>query len=227
DAADNAVHDAARTRTVRAIERAEAQRVQQRDRTRAHREDVADDAADARGRPLIRLDEGWMVVRLDFEDRRQAVADRDCARVLAGTLQHSRALRRQLLEVDPGALVAAVLRPHDREDAQLRNRGFAVERRDDAVVLLARQSVAFQDFPVDLHLYDRAFLRQRANDGLEDDEAVGAAERGLARALGVRHHADHVTLLIADARDVVDRAVGIRTRRDVAVRLAISEYDAA
>ena len=41
---------------VRRVERAEAQRVHHRDRPRAHREDVADDAADAGRRALVRLD---------------------------------------------------------------------------------------------------------------------------------------------------------------------------
>src|SRR3977135_478845 len=47
----------------RIVERAEAQRVEERDWSRAHREDVADDAADAGRGALVRLDEGGMVVR--------------------------------------------------------------------------------------------------------------------------------------------------------------------
>ena len=62
------------------LERAEAQRVEQRDRPRAHGEDVADDAADPGRRPLVRLHRGRVVVRLDLEDDRQAVADVDRAR---------------------------------------------------------------------------------------------------------------------------------------------------
>ena len=57
DAGDDALDDAAGARAVRTVERPEAQRVQQRDRPRAHREDVADDAADAGRRALVRLDE--------------------------------------------------------------------------------------------------------------------------------------------------------------------------
>ena len=81
DAGDHALEDPPGERRV---ERAEAQRVQQRDRPRAHREDVADDAADAGGRALIRLDERRVVVRLDLEDGAQPVADVDRAGVLAG-----------------------------------------------------------------------------------------------------------------------------------------------
>ena len=74
----------------RIVERPEPQRVQQRDGPRAHREDVADDAADAGGRALIRLDERGMIVRFDLEDGCQPVADVDGARVFARALQHAR-----------------------------------------------------------------------------------------------------------------------------------------
>ena len=123
DAGDHALEDAARTS--RRVERAEAQRIQQRDRPRAHREDVADDAADAGGRALIRLDERRVVVRFDLEDGGQPVADVHGAGVLAGPLQHARALGRQRLQVHARALVAAVLGPHHREDAELGERRLA------------------------------------------------------------------------------------------------------
>ena len=61
----------------RVVERAEAQRVHQRDRPRAHREDVADDAADAGGRALVGLDRRRVVVALDAHRDREAVADVD------------------------------------------------------------------------------------------------------------------------------------------------------
>ena len=47
---------------------------------RAHREDVAHDAAHARRRALVRLDRAGVVVALDLEDDRQPVADVHCAR---------------------------------------------------------------------------------------------------------------------------------------------------
>jgi hypothetical protein len=80
------------------VEIAEAQRVQQRDRPRAHREDVADDAADAGRRALIGLDERRVVVALHLEDRREAVADVDRAGVLARPL------------ITRGAVVGSVFR---------------------------------------------------------------------------------------------------------------------
>ena len=65
------------------VGRAEAQRVHDRDRPGAHRHDVADDAADAGRRALVRLDVGRVVVRLDLEGDGPAVADVDDAGVLA------------------------------------------------------------------------------------------------------------------------------------------------
>ena len=78
----------------RMIERAEAERVEQRDRARAHGEHVAQDAADARRRTLIRLDRRRMIVRLDLERDGQAVTDGDDAGVFTGALQDVRRLRR-------------------------------------------------------------------------------------------------------------------------------------
>ena len=62
---------------------AEAQRIHHGDRAGAHREDVADDAADAGRRALVGLHEGGVVVRLDLEGDRPAVADVHHAGVLA------------------------------------------------------------------------------------------------------------------------------------------------
>ena len=138
DAADHAADQVARARV---IEAAEAQRVEVGDRPRAHGEDVAQDAADAGRRALVRLDERRVVVALDLEDHREAVADRDRAGVLARALQDARPARRQLAQHGARALVAAVLRPHDREDAELDEVGRAADRRAEALVLLGRQAV--------------------------------------------------------------------------------------
>src|SRR5436190_7291509 len=77
-----------------------------------------------------------MVLRLDLEDGRQSAADVDGARVLARSLQHPPPRRRQLLQVDPRALVAAVLGPHDGEDAELGLGRLPLQERDDAIVFL-------------------------------------------------------------------------------------------
>ena len=92
--AADAAHD--RRRTARAARSSSSgpkpQRVDQRDRPRAHREDVAQDPADAGGRALVRLDRRRVVVALDLERDREAVADVDHAGVLARALQHARAV---------------------------------------------------------------------------------------------------------------------------------------
>ena len=74
------------------VRRAEPEPVEQRDRPGAHRDDVAEDPADAGRGALERLDRGRVVVRLDLERDGEAVADVDHAGVLAGALQHALAL---------------------------------------------------------------------------------------------------------------------------------------
>src|SRR5207237_541801 len=111
-------------RRARMVDRAEAQRIQIRDRARAHREDVAQDASDAGGRALERLDEGRMIVTLDLEDDRETVAHVDRPRVLAGPLQDAcsgcgimpntlpRALRMAAIAAtEPFQLASEVTRP--------------------------------------------------------------------------------------------------------------------
>ena len=101
------------------VERAEQQRVEQRDRARAHRDDVAHDAADAGRRALVGLDRARVRVRLDLEHGGDAVADVDGAGVLPGADEHGRALGRQRAQVDLRGLVRAVLRPHRRVHREL------------------------------------------------------------------------------------------------------------
>ena len=69
---------------------AEAEAVEQRDRPRAHRDDVAEDPADAGRGALERLDRGRVVVALDLERDGEPVAEVEHAGVLAGPLQHAR-----------------------------------------------------------------------------------------------------------------------------------------
>ena len=83
----------------RRVELAESQGVETRDRTRAHRENVAQDSADAGRRALIRLDERRVIVRFHLERGDVAVADVDHARVLAGTLHDARSARRKIAQM--------------------------------------------------------------------------------------------------------------------------------
>jgi hypothetical protein len=88
DAGDDARDEMARPGMLR---RAETQRIEAGDGPRAHREHVAQNAADAGGRALIGLDVARMVVALHLEHDRLAVADVDDAGVLARALDHPRA----------------------------------------------------------------------------------------------------------------------------------------
>ncbi len=69
---------------------AETEPVEERDRPRAHGDDVAEDAADPGRGPLERLDRGRMVVALDLERDRFALAEVDDAGVLARPLEDAR-----------------------------------------------------------------------------------------------------------------------------------------
>ena len=77
---------------------AEAESVEERDRPGAHRDDVAEDPADAGRRALERLDRGRVVVALGFERDREPVPEVEHAGVLARPLQHPRAATRQPLQ---------------------------------------------------------------------------------------------------------------------------------
>ena len=117
----------------------EAQAVEERDRPRAHRHDVAQDPADAGRGALERLDRRGMVVRLDLEGDGLAVAEVDHAGVLAGALQNAFPLGGKPLQQEGRVLVATVLRPEQREDRELEVVRFAAEQLADAVELLIGQ----------------------------------------------------------------------------------------
>ena len=119
---------------------AEPEPVEQRDRPRSHRDHVAQDPADPGRRALERLDRGRMVVRLDLERDRRAVAEVEHARVLARPLEDALAGRRQPLQERGGVLVAAVLRPEEREDRELEMVRVAPEQLPDTVGLPVGQT---------------------------------------------------------------------------------------
>src|SRR5262249_45827034 len=102
------------------LERAEAQRVQQRDGLGAHGEDIAYDAAHAGGGALQGLDRRGVVVRLDLHRDQNAVADGNGAGVLlTGAGLHLRRLRGEERQQGSTVLVAAMLAPQRPEHAQL------------------------------------------------------------------------------------------------------------
>ena len=125
NAADHAFHDALVPFAGRGIvERSEAQRIHHGDGTRAHGENIAQDAADAGGGALERLDKARVIVRFDLEGD---------GVVFARTDQHAVALGGELLQVEARALVRAVLAPHDGEDADFCFVGLTLENGADLV----------------------------------------------------------------------------------------------
>ncbi len=126
-------------------ERSEPERVEAGDGPGAHGEDVPDDAAHAGGGALVRLDERGVVVRLDLEHGRLALADVHHAGILAGPLDHARPPGGQAAQVHPRAFVAAVLRPHDRKDAEFGQGGRAPQRNHDALVLRGGEVVLLDE----------------------------------------------------------------------------------
>ena len=141
DAADDAAEEIA---IARLRERPEAQRVEGGDWPRAHREDVAHDAADAGRGAFVRLDGRRVVVRLDLHHDADAVADVDRAGVLAA---HAREDARAAVGEQPqerlAVLIAAVLAPHRAEHAELDLVRLAAQLLDDQAVLLQRQRQLF------------------------------------------------------------------------------------
>jgi hypothetical protein len=125
---------------------AEAERIQIGDRPRAHGEHVAHDAAYAGRRTLVGLDEGGVVVAFHLEHDGVAVAEIHDAGVLPRPLDHLRALGRQLAEPHAGGFVGAVLAPHDREDAELGERGRPAQDLEQSLVLIGLQPVLGHDF---------------------------------------------------------------------------------
>jgi hypothetical protein len=81
-----------------------------------------------------------VVVALDLERDRLTVAKVEDAGVLAGTLKHALAVRGQTLEEQCRVLVAAVLRPEEREDGQLEVVRRAPEQLADTLELTVREA---------------------------------------------------------------------------------------
>lgn len=66
---------------------------------------------------------------------------------------------------------------------------------------------------------------QRSEDAFENPFAILATEGELTSAFGMRHQAGHVAPLVADARDVLQRAVGIRRVGQVSAGVAVLPED--
>ena len=149
DSRDHALEKVSRLGIVR---RREPQRVQDGNGPRAHGEDVAQDAAHAGGGALEGLDKRGVVVALDLEGQREPASQVHDTGVLAGALQHLRALGGELTQEDARVLVGTVLGPERGEKAQLGEARLATEPANDAVVLLGGEAVAEGELLRDLRL---------------------------------------------------------------------------
>ena len=157
DAGDHAGNQMPRLRMLR---RAEAQRIEARDRPRAHGEDVAQNAADAGGRALIGLDIARVVVALHLEHHRLAVADVDHAGVLARSLDHPGRLGRQSPQMDARGFVRAVLVPHRRENPELGEGRHPPDQFQNALILVRLEPVGGDEFGGDLGLVHGSLIRK-------------------------------------------------------------------
>ena len=213
-AAHHAVEQAPRARQRRI---AEPQRVEHGDRARAHGEDVAQDAADAGRRALVRLDRARVVVALHLEHDGEAVADLDRRRRSRPARRPRRGRRAAAGQQRARALVRAVLAPHHREDGQLEVVGRAAQPLDDRVQLevgqrraarwrpAARRSRASTPSGRPPRAAAAALSTSERNSSMPSSEpsSASAARSGW----GISPH--DVAALVAHAGDVAQRAVGI------------------
>src|SRR5258705_12866906 len=140
--------------------RAEAQRIEARNGARAHREDVAQDAADTGGRALIGLDVARMVMALHLEHNSLAIADIDDPGMLARPLDPPWRLGRQATQMQPRRLVRAVLVPHRRENPEFRETRRPPDQLENALVLVRLQAVAGDEFGGNLGLVHGSLIRK-------------------------------------------------------------------
>ena len=136
NAIDRAAKKKARTL---AGEGPEPQGVEQRDGLGAHGNDVAYDSAHAGGGALKGLHGARVVVALNLEHDRQAVANVNRAGVLARAHHHARTGGGKPLEQRLGVLIRAVLTPHEREHHQLGVGGRAAHQADHALIFSLEQ----------------------------------------------------------------------------------------
>jgi hypothetical protein len=100
-------------------ERAEEQRVHHGERASAHGENVPEDPTDAGGRTLVGLDGRRVVVALDADGDRDAVAGVDDPGILTWAHQHAGPFGRQAAQVHARRFVGTVLAPHHRIQGEL------------------------------------------------------------------------------------------------------------
>src|SRR5215831_18298442 len=133
----------------------ESQTVHRCDRSSAHRENVAKNSTYPCRGALERFDEGRMIVRLDFVRNSKPITDIDDAGILARSLKYCRPFCWQAPQVHTRTFVAAVLAPHDAENAELCQTRFAFQNVDDLMIFSLRQSMLGEKFVCNYH---RSFM---------------------------------------------------------------------
>ena len=126
------------------LQRAETQRVQQRDRAGSHGEDVPQNSADPGGSPLKGLHRRWVVVALNLEGQAMAIPQIDHTGVLTRPHQNPRAFRWKPTQQWPGIAVAAVFGPHHSEHPQLGTVGLPSKPSTDLLPIRRFQTFLFQ-----------------------------------------------------------------------------------
>ena len=143
DAGHHALHQAD---IALVLQGAEAQGIEEGDRPRPHREDVAQDAAHPSGRALERFDSGGMVVALDLEGEALPLPQIHHPGVFAWPHQDAGAGGGELTEQGPGVAVTTVLRPHHPEHAQFGPVGSAAQPAHDLLVIALTEALLAQRF---------------------------------------------------------------------------------
>ena len=198
---------------------AEAQRVEQRDRPRAHGEHVAQDAADAGRRALVGLDEGGVVVALHLEDadqRRRRCRPRRRSRPGRGSPagRWSAACAARPSTICRSSARSTSPRRCRARPGSARGRGSRTMRSYSSGV----SPCSATSSGVTAGLAHAERLEQASGTAAAPSVPPSARLDG---ALGMRHQAEHVAAVVEDAGDVARRAVrigvvGHRRRRAVA-----------
>ncbi len=127
------------------INGAKAKRIKRSDWSRAHSEDVADDAADSSRRAMVRFNERGVIVALDFEDDCKSIAYVNDPCIFTWSLKDLRSSGWQLAQETARAFIATVFRPHDGEDAQFFECRGASQGAKNLLVFIRRETVVLSD----------------------------------------------------------------------------------
>jgi hypothetical protein len=178
--------------------------VQQRNRSRAHCEDIAQNAAYPGRRTLVGFNERGVIMRFHLEDHTEPIANIDRTSVFAWSLNDTRPCRRQFLQVHARAFVRAVLGPHHGKHPELRDIRLTPKNSDNFLVFIARQIMLSDEI-----------LGNRGHAGLHHDLAI-TATRGTHVPVVPDGSLGNIELAeVAQATEQDRRGLPLRPRRSV------------